>query len=151
MNKTSLRVRSSRDRSPRKSSEAQFERKIAQILMDLGLYSYHTSERSFMGIPDRYICSGRWIEFKQAAVVNHITPMRLLSKAQKNMLDKFTKYGDDCYICILLQFQDLEPRCVFMKWSEFKANGVWDRDFIWKQGCQEKDWKSMFEYELING
>lgn len=146
MTQTSLRVQSTRDRTPRKSSEAQFERKIAKHIQDLGLHSYHTSERAFMGIPDRYVCGGRWIEFKQIAVVRTCTPMRLLSKSQQSMLTTFTKHGDDCFVCTLFQFQDCEPWCILMNWKEFIQIGPkWDRSTITDFGYQEKDWLSMLQ------
>ncbi len=144
MTRTPLRVHTGPNRTPRKSSEAQFERKIAKLLTEAGCYSYHTSEKHYDGIPDRYVCGGRWIEFKQATVVRSITPMRLFSKGQIRQMDMFTEHGDDCYVCILFQFRDCEPWCVFLSWDFFKLqDGKWDREFIRTWGYQQKDWLFM--------
>lgn len=149
MSNTGLRVRNSRARSPRKSTEAQFERKIAKHLDTLGIFSYHVSEKSYMGIPDRYVCGGRWIEFKQAAVISGVTPMRLFSPGQIKFMDRFLEAGDTPYVCILFQFPDDEPLCVLMEWENFKTgNEKWKLDTIRLYGYLEKDWLDMISWQL---
>jgi hypothetical protein len=102
-----------------------------------------------MGVPDRYVCGGRWIEFKQAAVVNKISPLRLFSSSQITMLDKLTKYGDECYACILFQFQD-SSWCLFIEWTKLKEFGTWDRALIEQHAWQEgEDWEEMVKEALL--
>ena len=152
MSNTSLRVQSSRTRSPRKSTEAQFERKIAKHLDALGIFSYHVSEKSHMGIPDRYVAGGRWIEFKQAAVIHSFTPMRLFSPGQIKFMDRFLEAGDTPYVCILFQFTEDEPLCVLMEWGNFKTgNKKWNRDAIHLYGYVEKEWLEMVNWMLNDG
>lgn len=147
MRKTNLRVRNSHGRTPRKSTEAQFERKIAGLLTDAGLYSYHVSDTTFGGLPDRYVCSGRWIEMKQAAVVYRVSPMRLVSPRQILQMDRFLEHGDQPFVCILFQFSHCEPLCVLMPWEEFRIKGrkKWTSVYIRDIGYEEEDWTKMLK------
>ena len=150
MSSTGLKVQSSRRRSPRKSTEAQFERKIAKHLDTLGIFSYHVSEKSYMGIPDRYVAGGRWIEFKQAAVIHGLTPKRLFSSGQLKFMDTFLDAGDTPYVCILFQFSEGEPVCVLQGWEEFRemAGKKWINSYIRASGHPEEEWFDMVKETL---
>ncbi len=77
-----------------------------------------------MGIPDRYVAGGRWIEFKQIkwSGKRAVSPVRQLSGPQIRVLDRFTEAGDECWVAIL--FQDVEGvlRIMFLPWSMFRVH-----------------------------
>lgn len=76
-----------------------------------------------MGIPDRYVVGGRWIEFKQIkwAGVRAVSPIRQFSGPQIRVLDKFTEAGDDCWVAILFQDTGGSMRSMFYPWPIFRA------------------------------
>jgi len=95
---------------------------FARALAKLGQFSYHTAERFYLGIPDRYVAGGRWIEFKRVtwAGVRAVSPIRQFSGPQINTLDKFTAAGDDCWVAILFQTPSGSLRSMFMPWPKFR-------------------------------
>lgn len=104
-------------------TEAQYEKHFAGALLDLGVFSYHTAERFYLGIPDRYVAGGRWIEFKQVKWMGKrvVSPIRQLSSSQINTLDKFTDAGDKCWVAVLFQTPEGDRRSLFMPWQTFRG------------------------------
>ncbi len=104
-------------------TEAKYEKLFARALAKLGQFSYHTAERFYLGIPDRYVAGGRWIEFKRVtwAGVRAVSPIRQFSGPQIRTLDKFTEAGDDCWVAILFQTPDGELRSCFLPWPRFRT------------------------------
>ncbi len=96
---------------------------FARALAKTGQFSYHTAERFYLGIPDRYVAGGRWIEFKRVtwAGVRAVSPIRQFSGPQIRTLDKFTEAGDDCWVAILFQTANGDLRSCFMSWPHFRA------------------------------
>lgn len=103
-------------------TEANYEKVFARALAQLGQFSYHTAERFYLGIPDRYIAGGRWIEFKRVtwAGVRAVSPIRQFSGPQIRTLDKFTEAGDDCWVAIIFQTPDGSLRSCFLPWPMFR-------------------------------
>lgn len=103
-------------------TEAVYEKLFARALAATGQFSYHTAERFYLGIPDRYVAGGRWIEFKQIkwAGTRPVSPIRQFTGPQIKTLDKFTAVGDDCWVAIVFQTTDGELRTCFMSWPRFR-------------------------------
>lgn len=150
MTSTRLRVQKSGSAPRHASSETQFEAKIAKILHKLDIFSYHVSEKMYMGIPDRYVQGGRWIEFKQCAVVKNVTPARFLSGGQERFLNSFLEAGDKPFVCVLFQFRLKPPRAILAPWETFKTDGYdkWDVDKIEQNAYLEDDWEKMVREQL---
>jgi hypothetical protein len=136
---------------PRNLSESEFEIKIAKIMGDLGIWSYHVNEKMYQGVPDRYVVGGRWIEFKQCALRYHISPMRLFRQSQRTFLTKFLEVGDKPYACILFQFRSEQRRAVLKPWSELLHEGdaKWDEDRINAEGYLKENWDKMVKEALL--
>lgn len=85
-------------------------------------FSYHTAERFYLGIPDRYVAGGRWIEFKRVtwAGARAVSPIRQFSGPQIKTLDKFTAAGDECWVAIVFQTAGHDLRSCFMPWAVFR-------------------------------
>lgn len=110
-------------RNVRAFTEAKYEKRFATALAKLGQFSYHTAERFYLGIPDRYVAGGRWIEFKRVtwAGVRAVSPIRQFSGPQIRTLDKFTEAGDDCWVAIVFQTPEGMLRSCFLPWPRFRA------------------------------
>ena len=110
-------------------TEAQYEKHFAAALAELWIFSYHTAERFYMGIPDRYCAGGRWIEFKQIKWVGNrpISPIRQFSASQIQTLDKFSEAKDRCWVALLFQTPEGDRRSLFMPWFLFRhMKPQWD-------------------------
>lgn len=96
---------------------------FAEVLADQGIFSYHTAERFYLGIPDRYVAGGRWIEFKQIKWMGtrNISPIRQFSSGQIRTLDQLTKAGDKVWIAIVFQTPDGDLRVMFRSWPWFRV------------------------------
>ena len=96
---------------------------FAGVLTDLGHFSYHTAERFYLGIPDRYVAGGRWIEFKQIKWMGtrSVSPIRQFSSGQIRTLDQLTKAGDTVFVAIVFQTAQGVLRVMFRQWSWFRA------------------------------
>ncbi len=96
---------------------------FAGVLKDLGHFSYHTAERFYLGIPDRYVAGGRWIEFKQIKWMGtrSISPIRQFSSGQIRTLDELSGAGDKVWIAIVFQTPDGELRVMFREWRWFRV------------------------------
>ena len=103
-------------------TEANYEKRFARALAKTGQFSYHTAERFYLGIPDRYVAGGRWIEFKRVtwAGVRAVSPIRQFSGPQIRVLDKFEASGDDCWVAIVFQTSEGMLRSCFMPWPVFR-------------------------------
>ena len=145
MNKTSLRVQDHLEVSPRRSTEWQFEQMIADILTERGYFHYHVTEKIYSGVPDRYICGGRWIEFKRCFVQRTITPLRLIRYTQKKHMDNFSKHGDIPYVCMLFQIQDGTAYAILDEWVKFKKWGQVQIhvDRLKDVGYERENWDEM--------
>lgn len=145
MTSTRLRVQKSGSAPRHASSETQFETKIAKIMHRQNIFSYHVSEKMYMGIPDRYVQGGRWIEFKQCAVKVNVTPARFLSGGQERFMNDFLEAGDKPYVCMLFQFRLKPPRAILQPWETFRIDGYekWEVDTIQEVGYLEEDWEGM--------
>jgi len=106
----------------------------------LDQFSYHTAERFYLGIPDRYVAGGRWIEFKRVtwAGARAVSPIRQFSGPQIKTLDKFTAAGDECWVAIVFQTAGHDLRSCLMPWAWFrnlkpqwKPDEVRDRSIEW--------------------
>lgn len=113
---------------------------FARALAGTGQFSYHTAERFYLGIPDRYVAGGRWIEFKQIkwAGTRAVSPIRQFTGPQIITLDKFTAAGDDCWVAIVFQETAGDLRSCFMSWPKFRhtkpqwtPTQVRERSFEW--------------------
>lgn len=150
MTSSRLRVQKSSEAPRHVSSETQFENKITKILHKLDIFSYHVSEKRYMGIPDRYVQGGRWIEFKQCAVVKTVTPGRYLSRSQERFINDFYEAGDKPYVCVLFQFRLKPPKAILEPWETFRVEGYqrWDVDKINERAYLEEDWEAMVRAAL---
>lgn len=85
-------------------------------------FSYHTAERFYLGIPDRYVAGGRWIEFKRVtwAGARAVSPIRQFSGPQIKTLDKFTAAGDETWVAVVFQTAGHDLRSCFMPWAVFR-------------------------------
>jgi len=128
--------------------ERRFEKRTADILKKLGLFSYHTAERWYAGIPDRYVVGGNWIEFKviPCSGVRAVNPYRLFKPAQRNLLDKFDASGDRTWACVMFQPSKGEPHMILFPWHVFRAHGPWTVDDILQGGVYTGDTKAMTAY-----
>lgn len=138
-------------------TEAQYERRFATALSKTGQFSYHTAERFYLGIPDRYVAGGRWIEFKRVtwAGVRAVSPIRQFSGPQIRTLDKFTAAGDDCWVAIVFQTPEGELRSAFMPWPRFRRikpqwtpAQVRERSILWSSAMDQL--KDQIEREGFN-
>jgi hypothetical protein len=111
-------------RSGTKYIEAQFEKQMCEHLEEvLGVFNYHTAERFYMGIPDRYCQGGRWVEFK---VVNWsgtkpVSPIRQFKAHQIETLDRFHRGGDKIYVAILFQTVAGVRHALVWPWPKFRS------------------------------
>jgi len=119
-----LEVSKKRKPVPR-STEAAFEKRVAKVLEGVGLMSYHTAERFYKGIPDRYVAGGNWIEFKAVPYsgTRRITPTRFFKPEQKLWLTRFHNAGDRVFVCILFQPENGEPRVLLCPWALLEGEG----------------------------
>lgn len=136
-------------------TEAKYEKAFAKALAGLGQFSYHTAERFYMGIPDRYVVGGRWIEFKQIkwAGVRAVSPTRQFSGPQIRTLDKFQEAGDETWVAVLFQTPGGSMRSMFLPWPMFRSYKpqwtpvqVRDRSIEWdgSKGLREQIIRSGF-------
>ena len=117
------------------STEAAFERRFAIYLDDMGIMSRHNSDRYEIGIPDRYVVGGNWIEFKVMDISGKrkVKPLRLFETEQKNKLTEYHEAGDRSWVAI--QFQGkIDPIVLFLPWYRFKDHGPWSFDQLKEAG-----------------
>jgi len=135
-------------RSRKGSTEATFEKRVADVLKKLGLFSYHVAERWYAGIPDRYVVGGNWIEFKviPCSGTRAVNPYRLFKPGQRNFLDKFAKSGDRTWACVMFQPEAGEPYMILLPWHEFREHGKWTMDQVQQEGVYGGDRKAFEAY-----
>lgn len=123
------------------SIESRFERRVADALKKLGLFSYHVAERWYAGIPDRYVVGGNWIEFKviPCSGTRAVNPIRLFKPAQRNFLDKFAASGDRTWACVMFQPEKGEPHMVLLPWHTLREHGPWTMDEVKSEGVYGGD------------
>ena len=123
-------------RKPSKSTESSQEKRVAAILADFGLFSYHTADRHTPGVPDRYIVGGSWIEFKVLPCRGNrpVFLTRGFSPPQKNWLKNLHDKGDFTFGCVFVYPEMGEPRMVFRPWWYLAANPKWDMKRIQDEG-----------------
>lgn len=104
-------------------TEAQYEAKFAKALHQQGHFSYHTAERFYLGIPDRYVVGGRWIEFKQVKWIGTrpVSPIRQFNPGQIRTLDRLSKAGDDPWVALLFQTPAGDLASCFLPWAMFRT------------------------------
>ncbi len=130
------------------SIESRFEKRVAEVLKQLGLFSYHVAERWYAGIPDRYVVGGNWIEFKvvPCSGKRRVNPYRLFSPGQRNFLDKFSKSGDRTWACVMFQPYEGEPYMVLLPWHDFREHGSWSMDQVEDWGVDTGDKFAFLKY-----
>lgn len=119
-----------------RTTEARFEKRVAD---NLGVFSYHCSEKNFAGVPDRYVAGGNWIEFKviPCSSSRAVNPKRLFRIEQRRWLSKLDAQGDRSWACVMFQASGgayivLEPWRVFDErekwtWDQIRMSGVSSR------------------------
>lgn len=109
------------------TTEARFEKRVASCLAELGLMSYHTSEKYYAGIPDRYVVGGNWIEFKilPCGGRRSVSPRSKFKPQQKQYLSKFHENGDRTWACIMFQPKHGEAYIVLVPWHRMQSQ--WTR------------------------
>lgn len=124
---TTLTVRS-RLRTPQSTTEARFEKRVADCLEKIGLMSFHTSEKYVAGIPDRYVVGGNWIEFKvyPCGGGRRVNAHRLFSEQQKNYLSAFHRNGDRTWVAVMFQPIHSDAYIVIEPWRSFRQ--YWRRE-----------------------
>jgi hypothetical protein len=90
------------------TKESTFEAAWAKAF---GRPSWHMAVRE-KGWPDRYLGSGRWVEFK---TLDCLGTQNYLDKAQIRKLNELTRDGEDCYYCA--KFED---KIILVPWVEFR-------------------------------
>lgn len=125
-------------RKASKSTEGRQEKRVAQILSDFGLFSYHTADRFTPGVPDRYMVGGTWIEFKILACRGNrpIFLTRGFTPAQKNWLKNLHDKGDFTFGCIFVYPEVGDPRMILRPWWYLAANPKWDAERIHLEGVE---------------
>jgi hypothetical protein len=89
----------------------------------MGIFSWHCSDRHYLGVPDRYIVGGNWMEFKVLPFSGKrlFTPGRDIDPAQIGRLDRFVAAGDRSWIAILMQQPQGGSFAYLSPWPIFKA------------------------------
>jgi hypothetical protein len=117
-----------RDKLPSRQSttEARFEKRVAQILEELGLFSFHTSEKYIAGIPDRYVVGGNWIEFKVFPCDGRrrVNSHRLFEPEQKLYLRKLHESGDRTWVAIMFQPTNGDAYIVVKPWHALQETWI---------------------------
>lgn len=89
-----------------RSTEASFERRFADRLSEMGIYSRHMSDH-VPGLPDRYVVGGVWIEFKSLYRAKSVfTCFEGMSPEQHRTAGDLVKAGDQVFWCALLATND---------------------------------------------
>lgn len=127
-------------KSRKGSIEATFEKRIADILTEFAIFSYHTSDRFLGGLPDRYACGGNWIEFKvlPCAGTRRVNPVTLFKPEQKAKLTKLDRSGDRTWAAVMLQPENADPIILIVPWRVMRDHGPWTMAEARKLGCTEK-------------
>lgn len=123
-------------------TEAKFEANVAKTLEAAGRTTWHTAEKFISGIPDRYVCSGIWIEFKVIPFSGrrNITPQRYFSAAQKLWMNKLERAGDRVFGCIQFQPENGEPIILIMEWHTLRDYGPMTIKDIEHLGRKDYEW-----------
>lgn len=98
-------------------NENWLEKKLAVALEDHGKQSFHMSDQSKPGIPDRYVTgmNGLWIEVKQGATFDALVKG---FDRQRAFMNKLYRAGDNTWVCALLQSKG-ERRLYLEPWSQW--------------------------------
>ena len=110
---------------PRKKQELKYDHKVGEILKKMRLWNYKTSDRFRAGIPDRYVASGSWIEFKYVfhALKKDVGTLREFSGAQRTTFDELVAHGDLVLACIF--FDTPEGLRVYLEsWDVYKFDAA---------------------------
>ena len=101
--------------------ERTFENRVGSILSKLDIYNFHVEDK--MGLPDRYVAGGNWIEFKRTIWnkrgILHIMP--LLRPAQRNRLNMLTRGGDRCWVAVNI-YAEMHNHVIIKPWVWWTEN-----------------------------
>lgn len=116
------------------SRESTFEKRIADILGELGVWSYHTADKFLSGVPDRYCAGGNWIEFKVLPCSGRVAvnPLAKFENEQKLFLSKLHEQGDRAWAAVLFQPKSGSHYAVVMPWHFWLSHGKWTQ-YAWRE------------------
>ncbi len=127
-------------------NEAQYNREQIAAIKGFGTFAYKTSDSFQVGIPDIYICGGKWIESKVVSVSGK-RPFGLLSEIsgfQHKWMQRLEENGDKCWVSVLIQFPD-EKRFICSKYHNIVTTPhKIDRDWV-ELACEKYTKENLIE------
>lgn len=103
-----------------KTNEAKFSRAVMRTLKLRDQQAYRIENIALSGLPDIYICNGRWIELKVIPFPgeNHVTWARFFQESQLTVFPKLCEVGDEVFISIMWRFKHRPDRIQTVHWNE---------------------------------
>ncbi len=104
-------------------NETQYNREQIAVIKGAGTFAYKTSDSFQVGIPDIYICGGKWIESKlvRASGKRSFSIAKGISGAQHKWMQRLSDNGDKCWVSVLIQL----PKYKFFICDSYASAILW--------------------------